>query len=123
MGIEAPPGVALPTSETYKTADELFATSHPFIGAMPPNKVWAFPPAITVPLPSMACDPAELITGKGAIELTGVAMPEIRAAGACSGTRLPELSNPVDNGCIVVFASLTNNVTDGLLANIHPQYD
>ena len=75
IGIEAPPAVAIPTSQTYRVADELLATSQPLVGTMPPNRVCAVPSAMTVPLPSLAPDPATLITGKGERALTGVAIP------------------------------------------------
>lgn len=71
------------------------------------------PPTATVPLPSLANEPVVLITGSGAVVLTGVAMPATIAAGVCTGTKLPALSSPVDSDWIVVFASLTSRVTDG----------
>src|SRR5487761_1225762 len=98
-------------------ADELLATSQPSLGTMPPNRVCAAPPTVTVPLPSTAAEPAVLMTGNGAVTLTGVATPPTIAAGACSGTRLPTLSSPVDSACVVVFASLTNSVIGELLRN------
>ena len=55
------------------------------------------PPAATVPLPSIAAAPAVLITGSGAVLPTGVATPPMIAAGACTGTRLPLPSIPVDS--------------------------
>jgi hypothetical protein len=40
------------------------------------------PPVTIVPLPSIAAEPAALITGRGAVGPTGVATPPAIAAGA-----------------------------------------
>src|SRR6516162_11092173 len=58
----------------------------------------------------MAAAPPVLITGRGAVGPTGVAMPPITDAGACIGTRLPATSDCVEIGWVVVFASLTKSV-------------
>src|SRR5215472_17819461 len=58
----------------------------------------------------MAAAPLVLITGRGAVGPTGVAMPPITEAGACIGTRLPATSDCVEIGWVVVLASLTKSV-------------
>src|SRR5215469_10157430 len=58
----------------------------------------------------MAAAALVLITGRGAVGPTGVAMPPITEAGACIGTRLPATSDCVEIGWVVVFASLTKSV-------------
>src|SRR5438128_12549657 len=73
------------------------------------------PPVTTVPLPSIAAAPAELITGSGAVGPTGVATPPVIAAGVWTGTRLPATSACVEIDWVVVLASLTSSVNDGLL--------
>lgn len=68
-----------------------------------------------MPLPSIAGELAALMTGNGVTVLTGVATPAANIAGTCIGTRLPELSTPVANDWVVVFASFTNSATRVLL--------
>src|ERR1700687_5392038 len=109
----APPAEATPTSEIHSAAEELFCTTNPFVGTVPPNSVWALPPVATVPLPSLATAPAVLITGSGFSSPTGVDTPcALVAAGACTGTRLPLPSTSVDSDCTVVLASLTSSVME-----------
>src|ERR1043166_5594207 len=109
----APPAEAVPTSDIHNTADELFCTRNPLAGTMPPNSVWALPPAARAPLPSLAAAPAALMTGSGLCGPTGADIPcALVEVGACNGTRLPLLSTVVASDCTVVLASLTKSVME-----------
>src|SRR5579862_6484523 len=109
----APPADAAPTSLHHRSAEELFCSRNPLAGTMPPNRVWALPPAARVPLPSLAGRPAPLMTGSGFCGPTGDATPcALVDAAACSGTRLPLPSISVASDWTVVLASLTRSVME-----------